>query len=203
MDTIANVPRRPETAKPEELFAWLEYAASDLLTRWKELAPALSQIRQEHPVINDGDEETAGIFTENIRMVAALRSAFVDFHQEEKAPYLTLGRKVDVWTNTITGMIDAAVEPLRSALRDFTIRRDRARVFEEKEPVRGIYGSKATVKETWGYEVEDIAKVPKEYLTVDDRMVKAVMADRHPKTRVPRRTIPGIKWVKNQTLAVS
>jgi hypothetical protein len=76
-------------------------------------------------------------------------------------------------------------------------------VFEDKQPVRGVYGGKASVKETWGYEVEDLTKVPMEYHMIDDRLVKAVMADRNPKTRVPRRTIPGIRWVKNQTLAVS
>jgi hypothetical protein len=203
MDAGINVPTRPVVAPRAELKNWLEYASADLNARLKELQPALRHLSEEYPAISDDDEETAGIFTENLKMAAALRHAIDDFFKKEKDPYWINGRVVDAWFKTFTGLLDALTDPLRSTLRDFTIRRDRARVFEDKQPVRGIYGSKASVKETWGYEVEDIAKVPMEYLTVDDGMVKAVMADRDPKTRVPRKTIPGIRWVKNQTLAVS
>jgi hypothetical protein len=203
MDTKVNVPKRPETPRPEELLAWLEYAASSLTSRWEELRPALSQIARDHPAISDGDEETAEVFTQNLRMAAVLRSAVETFHEKEKAPYWTLGKKVDAWTGAFTDTIDKAAGPLRAALRDFTIRRDRARVFEDKEPIRSAYGARASLKETWGYEVEDIAKVPMGFHMIDDRLVRAVMADRDPKTKMPRQIIPGIRWVKNQTLAVS
>jgi hypothetical protein len=190
-------------ADRKELREWLEYASADLDARWRELQPALRRLAEDHPAINDGDEDTAEIFTENLRMASALRDAIEDFHKKEKAPYWSNGKLVDAWFNTFAGLLDGLTGPLRAALRDFAIRRDRARMFEDKEPVRGTYGATAIVKETWGYEVDDIAKVPIEYHMVDDRMVKAIMADRDPKTRKPRQTIPGIRWVKRQQLAVS
>ena len=203
MDTRVNVPTRPQTPKEAELKEWLAFASAELSARWNELLPALLLNARFHPAINDGDDETAGIFTENLRMVNALRSSAVDFHQTEKAPYWQLGKLVDGWFNTFTDNIDRTVEPLRSALRDFTIRKNAEKIFEDKEPVRGVYGSTASVKETWDYIVEDITKVPVEYLMENPKLVKAVMADRDPKTRVPRKNIPGIRWVKKQSLAVS
>ena len=204
MDARVNVPTRPAVVSAEVMDEWLEYAASDLVDRLKELTAVLFQLSVDHPVIADGDDETAGIFTENLKMIAALRKAVEDFHKKEKAPYLALGKQVDNWLNGFVRVLDGMDAPLREALRAFAAKRDTSRIFEDKEPIRGHYGvGTAVMKDHWTYEVEDITKVPVEYLTVDDRLVKAVLADRHPKTRVPKRKIPGIRWVRNRQLAVS
>jgi hypothetical protein len=199
MDTGVNVPRRPEVASREALKDWLEYVSAGLDARWKEIHSTL-RLLVGTPI---EDEETAGVFTENLRMAAALRSAVEELHRQEKEPYWNNGKLVDAWLKTFTVPLDELTDKLRATLRAYAVERDRARVFEDKEPVRGQFGATASVRETWGYEIEDITKVPAEYLTVDAKMVRAVLADRDPKTKVPRRKIPGIRWVRSQQLAVS
>ena len=201
MDTGVNVPSRPVTVSAEVLDEWLRYASMDLTERLKELTRVMFRLSTEHPTVDD--EETAGIFTENLRMIAALRKSVEDFHKKEKAPYWNLGKRVDAWLHDFASAIDGMDDALRPILKKYINRRDSAKIFDDKQPVRGHYGGTASLKETWGYVVEDITKVPVEYLTVDDRLVREVLADRNPKTRVPKRKIPGIRWVKNKQLAVS
>lgn len=44
-------------------------------------------------------------------------------------------------------------------------------------PAYGNYGAKATAKQKWVHEVEDLSAVPLKYLTVDDRAVKQAIKD--------------------------
>jgi hypothetical protein len=75
----------------------------------------------------------------------------------------------------------------------------RERVMKEHEGSEGMVGETGSLvfAESWGYEVEDIAKVPKEYkvLTVDVKLVKE-------KIKNGVRKIPGLKIEPQRSLRV-
>jgi hypothetical protein len=67
---------------------------------------------------------------------------------------------------------------------------------------RGIYGAVASVRTTWAWEVEDFAKVPREFLMVDPGKVREAAKRRHPVSGKPLAEIPGIRWVEQRAMGV-
>jgi hypothetical protein len=67
--------------------------------------------------------------------------------------------------------------------------------------VRGVYGSVASLRETWGYTVTDLDAVPRAYLMVNDAAVKAAMKQKDSRGR-PMVAIPGVQWTATQTMSV-
>lgn len=59
---------------------------------------------------------------------------------------------------------------------------------------RGIYGAVSSARESWGWEVEDITKVPREYMMLNPDAVKVAGKQRDASGK-PLAVIPGIKWV--------
>jgi len=151
-----------------------------------------------------GDEATAGMFAENIRMANKLIDAIEILHRKEKAPYWDGGKQWDAWKSSIVSQIDVRLASLRAILSDFASRKRATEgVFAGREVARGIYGSVATTKLLWSYEVTDMSKVPRKYLKLDEDAIKQVMRERYVGTDRPRRKIPGIEWVQKTQLAVS
>jgi hypothetical protein len=165
--------------------------------RWAELAPTLQQMPEKIT-----DDETAGVFAENIKMANAVLAEIADLHRAEKTPYWDHGKTWDYWKNDFVAQIDAVMEPLRATLKAYGERKEAASLFDEPRPVRGVYGSTASIKHFWTYEVVDITKVPMDYMMVDDDAVKRTMRVKDKSGR-PRVEIPGIRWVQKTQLAVS
>lgn len=67
----------------------------------------------------------------------------------------------------------------------------------EHSRVRGVYGRVSSIRTTWGWEVEDIDKVPRQYLMVDPDAIKEAARKRDANNR-PVAVIPGIKWIEKQ-----
>lgn len=65
----------------------------------------------------------------------------------------------------------------------------------------GAYGAVASVRQVWGWEVSDLAAVPREYLMLNPDAIKAVGKQRD-KTGKPIAVIPGIAWVASTKMGV-
>jgi len=202
-EVLSNIPAKPHVAGKEELSPYIDYVGSALLERWKELEPAFNKLIAMGQ-IPAGDEATAGMFAENIRMANKLIDAIEILHRKEKAPYWDGGKQWDAWKSSIVSQIDVRLASLRAILSDFASRKRATEgVFAGREVARGIYGSVATTKLLWSYEVTDMSKVPRKYLKLDEDAIKQVMRERYVGTDRPRRKIPGIEWVQKTQLAVS
>ena len=66
---------------------------------------------------------------------------------------------------------------------------------------RGTFGATMSMRTTWGYEITDLAAVPRKYLTVNDGAVKEAMKTRD-QTGCPTTVIPGIAWKSSSSMGV-
>jgi membrane protein involved in colicin uptake len=72
----------------------------------------------------------------------------------------------------------------------------------ELSRVRSDYGSAVSLGGTWTYEVTDKTLVPREYLMVNDAMVKAVMASDAAVKKAGAQPIPGVRFYKDEKARV-
>jgi hypothetical protein len=66
---------------------------------------------------------------------------------------------------------------------------------------RGDYGAVASVRQTWGWEVEDAAKVPRRFMTIDPAKIREAARPRDASGK-PTTVIPGIRWVAQRSIGV-
>jgi len=67
---------------------------------------------------------------------------------------------------------------------------------EARGPIRASGGAAAGIRKTWTYEIVDSKQVPGQFLTIDDKAVKAAIA-------AGVRTIPGIRIYERESVAIS
>ena len=67
---------------------------------------------------------------------------------------------------------------------------------------RGDFGSVTSLRTTWGFEVDDLTKVPATYLLLNEQMVRAAIRTAPKKDGVPQINIPGIRVVAEQKAGV-
>lgn len=67
---------------------------------------------------------------------------------------------------------------------------------------RGDFGAVVGTRTTWDFEIEDITKVPAEYLLVNEQMVRAAIRGAAKRDGVPQVKIPGIRVVARTKAAV-
>ena len=78
-----------------------------------------------------------------------------------------------------------------------------APIVAEEKIIRGDYGAATSLRTTWVHEIEDLAKVPAEFIMVNDRAVKdAIKAAEKGKNGKPILEIPGIKIIEVQKAVV-
>jgi hypothetical protein len=203
-----NIPVAPAPPTPADVRAWLDYQQTELVARRDELLPMLNAMLEAYPVIEaEPDQEIA---TDNAKLAKALVAAADTAHKAAKDPYWQAGKAVDAWFRKMLEPLLTPLNELERRMLDYM----QAKVAKAKAAAptarkvdlartTGVYGAVASLVTTFTYEVEDLSKVPADYLTVDDRKVKAVMADRDPQTKRPRKTIPGIRWVEQPSMRVS
>jgi hypothetical protein len=66
---------------------------------------------------------------------------------------------------------------------------------------RGDFGAVASVRQSWSWEITDVSKVPRKFMTVDPAKIKDAAKDRDASGK-PTAVIPGIRWVANRTIGV-
>jgi len=240
-----NIPKPPRPLTPEEIRAWLDYQAEELVKRSDDLVEALREMARAHPMIADGDDETAGRFIDNLGMAKALVKSAEALHTREKAPYLQGGKTVDAWKANFLGILARAMDPVSKIVFNYSARKDaierrqreeEARRSEEaaaqavkndafseeadialmnaarakrdtmakpaeRSQTRGVYGTLASIRQTWTWEVTDIESVPRKYLTIDSAKIREAMKTRD-KLGKPVAMIPGISWVTERSLGV-
>lgn len=67
--------------------------------------------------------------------------------------------------------------------------------------VYSAYGAVASVRETWGWEVENFDLIPRHYLMLNEDMVKAAGKKRDASGK-PSTVIPGIRWISKTKVGV-
>lgn len=72
----------------------------------------------------------------------------------------------------------------------------------ELSRTRGDFGSTSSVRTTWTYEIDDISKVPTQYLMLNEPMVRAAIKTALKLKGVPQITIPGLRIVSEQKAVV-
>lgn len=91
----------------------------------------------------------------------------------------------------------AAQGDTREAERVIERAMDRPPVMSEaRGPIRSSGGAAAGIRKTWTFEVTDEKLVPRQYLVVDEKAVKAAIA-------AGERSIPGIRIFEKETVAIS
>lgn len=65
----------------------------------------------------------------------------------------------------------------------------------------GDYGATASVRQTWGWEIEDIDAIPRQYLQVNPDAIKAAAKQRSASGK-PVAVIPGIRWTATTKVGV-
>lgn len=155
-----NAPAPPAPLTADQIKAYLDYFLAELIRkRDEELIPALKNWGtppkgREFVFIKDGDEDGAGIFTENVTIARALLRTLEDRRKEVKAPFLTGGKTVDDWCKDFADKLVEHIVPLDRALMDYTTRKDaivakrkaeEARLKREEEQ-RKIEAAQATMQ---------------------------------------------------------
>ena len=117
---LVNEPQLARAPTREEIREYLDFHLSELIRlRDEDILPAIQHMAKLHPRIDDGDEETAGKFTENRNMARALIKTAKDRHAEQKSPWLEAGREVDDWKNDFIAVIEAALKPVDEIALDY------------------------------------------------------------------------------------
>jgi hypothetical protein len=240
-----NIPKPPSPLTPEEIRAWLDYQAEQLIKRCNEVVEGLREMARAHPTIEDGDDETAGRFIDNLGMAKALVKSAEALHTREKAPYLQGGKTVDAWKANFLGILARAMDPVSKIVFDYSARKDEIELKQreeearrlaeaaaqavkydafseeadvaltsaarakrdtmakpaERSQTRGVYGTLASIRQTWTWEITDIESVPRNYLTIDSAKLREAMKTRD-KFGKPVTMIPGISWVTERSLGV-
>lgn len=113
-DEHSNAPRRPTASSHSEIIAWMDYTCAELIERRNELLTALKKmLRKDGKAhIKDGDDETAAVFAENVRMAEHLLKQMDAVRVREKAPFLEGTRAVDGYKH----MFALPLEPILAEL---------------------------------------------------------------------------------------
>ncbi len=78
-----------------------------------------------------------------------------------------------------------------------------APIVAEEKIIRGDYGAATSLRMDWVHEVEDLSKVPMEYVMLNDRVIRAaIKAAEKGQDGKPMLEIPGLKIIKIQTSVV-
>jgi hypothetical protein len=204
-----NLPQPPRPPTPTDVQDWLCYQHEDLTRRCDELIPPLQAIIDLYEDGIDGEpaNQTAA---ENTRMAKALVAAADTARKADKEPYLHAGRAVDTWFRLLLEPLLEPLNKLEAMISDYLLAKEaKARAIGQtgktSDLVRttGIYGATATLQTRIGFKVIDQAAVPEEFKEIVSTRVRAVMADRDPKTGWPRRTITGIEWVELKSARIA
>jgi hypothetical protein len=137
-----NAPAPPAPLSADQIRAYLDYFLAELVRkRDDELIPALKNWGtppkgREFVHIPDGDEDGAGIFTENQAIARALLGTLEDRRQEVKAPFLKGGKTVDEWCRDFKDKLTEHLIPIDRALMDYTTRKDAIETKRREEAAR-------------------------------------------------------------------
>jgi hypothetical protein len=157
-----------------------EYAP--LLRRFADMAAMGEAFLADHAKIEN--DEQAGILAGVVKQIKVHRAAVEAARKEAKQPSLDEGRHVDGFFKD--GMLDP-LDDLASRLLDLA-----TPYVRERGKVRGDFASLG-LQLNVSYEVVDLALVPPEFLTVNDKAVKSAIAGKN-----GRRDIPGLRVIVSQ-----
>jgi len=136
MDDMArsNAPEPPAPLTREQVKEWLDYENEPIVEqRDNIIIPSLRNALALHPRIEDGDEETAQKFTDDIETARSLSGKTTSIakrkHDEHKRPIREMGTAVDGWYQAFDAVLVAALTPVQAVLFDFM---QRKRAIEEK-----------------------------------------------------------------------
>lgn len=70
--------------------------------------------------------------------------------------------------------------------------------------VTGAYGATSSLRASWKWRVVDVAKIPRQYLMVNEDAIKAAVTSggRDPNTRKPNAVIPGVEFFEETRMGV-
>lgn len=152
MDThqLTNAPvAPPQPLTTKQVREWLDFSGQELLERRDDIIPALAATLQAHPTIADGDEDTAGLLAENIRIAEVLVRDINAERTTAKKPYLDGGRAVDDWARVITEAVTRVLAPVKAVATAFAIRKadlaraEAQRIAQETEAAAAAAAAKA------------------------------------------------------------
>lgn len=97
---------------------------------------------------------------------------------------------------------DAALEQAAAAAADL----ERAEAQTQRRAssltqTRSVYGAVGSVRETWGWEIEDATLIPRDFLCLDEAKVKDAGKVRDASGK-PTTIIPGLRWVSKTKMGV-
>jgi hypothetical protein len=111
---LPNAPQPPKPLSRDEINEYLAYACSALIERRDELVAALREMAATYETIDDDD--TLGVVAENMRMANTLRRSADDTRKQQKDPFLSGGRTVDLWFSTFGQPLSDVCEPIQRAM---------------------------------------------------------------------------------------
>jgi hypothetical protein len=103
-------------------------------------------------------------------------------------------------TATLDSAIAAETAANQASVNRFQAEQDVTAKAAELSRTRGDYGSVASLRTTWEYEVTDTAAVPRAFLMVNDAAIKAHIKARH--IHAPPGGIPGLRFFEKTSAAV-
>lgn len=121
MNDMSNTPPPPTPLTAAEINAYLDYALASLFTRRDALIKALTLTAEMSPRIED--DAQLGDVAENVKMAGALGRTTEDRRVENKAPFLTGGRVVDMWFRAFVEPLDQAMAPVQRIMDDYGARK--------------------------------------------------------------------------------
>lgn len=125
----------------------------DLMRRRDELLAAATRLPEA--IV---DEETAGKLADFIKALSAVAKTADEKRQWCKGPYWDVGKMIDGFFATITDPITAAQDAAELKLTEYQVARN------IDGPVRGEYGSVATLRQGWTFADLDRTKIDLEIL---------------------------------------
>jgi len=156
-------------------------------------------------------EETFGEVTKILKEVKQQNKELEERKQRVTKPLLAVVEEVRSWFRPAQSWLTAAEMHLKTMLADYRREVD-AKNMEAMRLLAATQGQadvsfvaqpKAqglSMSEAWDWEIEDEALVPREYLCVDDKKVKAYLK-LSPKGATPA-AIPGLKFVQKMRVMV-
>lgn len=135
--SLTNEPSLARAPTREEVREYLDFHLAELVRRRdEEILPALARMAEQHPRIDDGDDETAGKFAENRNMAVALIKTAGERHREQKDPWRFAGMEVDDWKNGFVAILEAALKSVDEIALDYSNRKDAIERAKREEAAR-------------------------------------------------------------------
>lgn len=161
--------------QPSNLLDTLEAQNRGYAKKIEELLKAAEQWRV-HGVKTEGDIKDVTVL---VAQIATIEKRCEERRKEAKAPHVEASKIVDAFFGNLVLGLASAKEGLSTLIGEGMAQFGEAHA-------RSDYGQTAYKRQRWDFEIVDIALVPREYFSLDERLVRQAI-------RSGIRDIPGLR----------